>query len=642
MKSKLTIILCFVLICCSAFAKGDISPKIKAKLKEASQLMTMRQFDQSEKLVRKVLKKEPTYTEAYWLMADICEYRRDDEKRLYWLEKACNEKYPFYWHSRFKLAWAEMEAAKYASALEGFKSLLPQLNKRSSFTPYVKKGIANCEFAVEAVKNPVDYSPEHLGELNTEFDDYWPSLRGDEKEMVFTVNIGRKPGYTASVFTHEDFFVSEKTDDGWSPSVNMGPPLNTRGNEGAQSLSSDGTLMFFSACSKLDSYGSCDIYYSRKRDGKWTMPINCSQPVNTRFWDSHPSLSPDEKQLYFVSERYGGLGGRDIWVVDIKERYDGSLGFSNARNLGRNINTSENEISPFIHQDNMTLYFSSAGHPGMGRQDIFMSRRDIDGSWGKPKNLGYPINSNQSEIGFVVGASGTTAYFASDGLIEGKRDKDIFALDLSDDLRPIPTTYFKGRIYDKKTNQPLAGNYVLTDLDEDEVLVKSQAGNDGEVLLCLPFGKRYGIAVQHDGYLFYSDHFDLTADSTLMAYEKLVPLEKIVSGSKVVLNNLFFEFGTDVLTEASLPELERLYQFVENNPDIAIELGGHTDDKGDAAFNLRLSEKRANAVKNFLLDKGVEEERLTAVGYGESSPVASNETVEGRAKNRRTELKILE
>lgn len=642
MKKSITQIIAFLLISFSVLGQGKISPKIHAKMQEASQLMVMRHFDEAEKIVTKVLKKVPSHTEAYWLMADIYEYRRDDDRRLYWLEKACNQNFPHFWHAKFRLAWAQMEAGKYEPALEGFKSLVPQLKQRTAFASYVKKGILNCEFAVEAMKNPVDYSPEHLGALNTEFDDYWPSLRGDEKELVFTVNVGRRPGYTTVMHTHEDFFVSEMTDAGWSPSRNMGPPLNTAGNEGAQSLSSDGTLMFFSACSKIDGYGSCDIYYSRKRNGTWSMPIVCPQPINTRFWDSHPSLSADGTQLYFVSERHGGLGGRDIWVANIEERYDGSLGFSNVYNLGRQINTPEDEISPFIHQDNMTLYFSSNGHPGMGRQDIFMSRRNIDESWSKPINLGYPINTNQNETGFIVGSSGTTGYFASDGLIEGKRDKDIFSLDLSDAIRPMPTTYFKGRVFDKQTRKPLNANYVLTDVDADSTLAKSKTGTNGEVMLCLPLGKRYGITVQHDGYLFYSDYFDLVADSSMVAYEKIVPLEKLVVGSKVVLKNLFFQFGKDVLMETSMPELERLYQFVKNNTDITVELGGHTDNVGDDTFNKTLSQERAEAVKLYLVNKGIDAERLIAVGYGESAPMASNETEQGRAKNRRTELKIVE
>ena len=630
------------LSCFTLLAQGKLSPKLHAKMNQASQLMVMRQFDQAEKITSKVLKKAPSHTEAYWLMADIFEYRRDDANRLLWLEKACRTDYPHYWHSRFKLAWAQMEAGKYAPALEGFKSLVPQLKKRRSFAPYVRKGITNCEFAVAAMKNPVDYSPVHLGDLNTPFDDYWPSLRGDEQEMVFTVNVGRIPGYTTSVHTHEDFFISKKTANGWSPSVNMGPPLNTEGNEGAQSLSADGTIMFFSACSKLDGYGSCDIYYSRKRNGQWITPINCSQPVNTRFWDSHPSLSPDGRQLFFVSERQGGLGGRDIWVADIEERYDGSLEFSNVHNLGKTINTAEDEISPFIHQDNTTLYFSSNGHPGMGRQDIFMAQRDINCSWGKPTNLGFPINTNQNETGFVVGASGQTGYFASDGLVEGKRDKDIFSLDLSEAIRPLPTTYFKGYVYDKKTNQPLAANFELLDIDADKVLVKRKAGADGKLLLSLPLGKRYGINVRHKGYLFYTDHFDLMADSSMLAYEKRVPLDKLVAGSKVILKNLFFQFGTDELTQASLPELERLYQFVKNNEKIRIELGGHTDNVGEVAYNKALSQKRAEAVKAYLISKGIAADRLRAVGYGERVPLAPNDTETGRASNRRTELKIIE
>lgn len=636
-----------ILLCTTFFGLQaqfrNMPSKVQKAYEEARMQMAMNKLESAESKVLKLIKNRPAFTEAYWLMAEIYQQRRDDDNRILWLSKACKEGAPHYTHSVFKLAWAELESGRYKEALENFLILEKKTPTSGELAAYIHNGIAQCRFAINAMEHPVPFKPTYLGDqLNTDYDDYWPSLTADENSMVTTVKVGRKPGFPDEDFVHEDFFISQKVDGEWSLHKNMGRPLNTSGNEGAQSLSSDGTLMFFSACSNFDSYGSCDIYYARKRNGQWSEPINCGEPVSTRFWDSHPSLSADGKHLYFVSERSLGVGGRDIWMADISEAKDGSLLFQHIRNLGNEINTSGNEISPFIHPDDMTLYFSSDGHLGMGRQDIFLSRRGVDGNWKKPANLGYPINTNQDEIGFVVGASGRYGYFSTEGLIDGKRDKDIFSLDLFKAIQPTLTTYLKGHIFDSKTGKAIAGSYEVTDVDADKVLMKSSADAKGNFVLCLPYGKRYSVTAQHEGYLFYSDHFDLKKDSVLTAYQKEIALEPVVVGSKIVLNNVFFAFGSDSLYGASYPELDKLVDFLKKNKTLLVEVSGHTDNVGSDEANNLLSQQRADAVCRYLISHEIPANQLLAKGYGEQMPVVSNDTEEGRAKNRRTELKILE
>lgn len=622
---------------------SNMPPKVQKAYEDARMKVAMNRLEEAESKLLKLIKSKPSFTEAYWLMSDVYQARRDDNNRILWLSKAANPTSPHYIHTVFKLAWAELEAGRYKEALENFIILKEKQGNSKELMPYIVNGLAHCRFAIDAMAHPVPFKPTYLGDqLNTVYDDYWPSLTADEKSMVTTVKVGRRPGFPDEAYVHEDFYVSEKIDGVWSLHKNMGQPLNTSGNEGAQALSSDGNLMFFSACSNFDSFGSCDIYYSRKRNGQWLPPINCGEPVCTRFWDSHPSISADLKHLYFVSERELGLGGRDIWMADITENADGSLSFSHIRNLGNVINTSGNEISPFIHPDDMTLYFSSDGHLGMGRQDIFIARRGIDGQWQKPENLGYPINTNQDEIGFVVGASGRYGYFSTEGLIEGKRDKDIFSLDLFKAIQPTLTTYLKGRIFDSTTGAAIAGNYEVVDVDADALIMKSTADAKGNFVLCLPYGKRYGVTVQHKGYLFYSDHFDLKADSLLTAYEKNIALEPVIVGSKMVLNNVFFASGSDSLYRTSYPELDKLVSFLKNNTSLSVEVSGHTDNVGGEEANNLLSQKRADAVCRYLIAHEIPSSQLIAKGYGEQMPIISNDTEEGRAQNRRTELKILE
>jgi outer membrane protein OmpA-like peptidoglycan-associated protein len=311
--------------------------------------------------------------------------------------------------------------------------------------------------------------------------------------------------------------------------------------------------------------------------------------------------------------------------------------------LSDTINTQGKEECPFIAPDNQTLYFCSDGHPGFGGTDIFMSRRLPNGRWGTPVNLGSPINTSKNETGISIDPNGKLAYFSSDRA-GGYGGMDIYSFVLPDSMRPQQVTYMKGKVYDVNTSQPLIAYFTLIDLETGKVISESTSRPvDGTFLVCLPINKNYALNVSRKGYLFYSDNFSLkdvkaTYDHPFL---KNVPLQPIDTGATIVLNNIFFPTNKYDLKPESEVELAKLISFLKSNPTIKIQLSGHTDNQGTPQSNIILSENRAKAVYNYLIAHTIDAARLTYKGYGQTRPVATNDTPEGRQLNRRTEMKII-
>ncbi len=367
-------------------------------------------------------------------------------------------------------------------------------------------------------------------------------------------------------------------------------------------------------------------------------PENLGEVVNSPQWDSQPSFSSDGKTLYFASNRPGGKGASDIWKTILQA--DGQ--WTPPVNLGDSINTREEEMAPFIHPDDQTLYFSSRGHPGMGGLDLFYSRKDVNGGWRKPVNLGYPINTCADEITLVVNARGNMAYISSDKL-GGKGRQDIYKFPLYREAQPMLTTYFKGIVYDEETRAKLEARFELVDLGNSKMVAESRSDRiTGEFLLALPTERNYALNVSRDGYLFYSDNFSLTGynpqDKPLI---KNIPLKPIRIGEAVILKNIFFDTDKFILKDESLVELQKLLALLQKNHGLKIEISGHTDNIGSEAHNLELSGNRAIAVYQYLLQHGISAGRLSHAGYGFSQPIDVNTTEQGRANNRRTEFKVI-
>jgi outer membrane protein OmpA-like peptidoglycan-associated protein/Tfp pilus assembly protein PilF len=642
MKSnKILILIVLLLIVVNGFAQSQKKYSISNKRAISHYEQALRFFNRydnitAKKLLQESIDIEPKFLEAYMVLSQVYMEMGEIDKAIETIKKSHEIDKNFHPRSFYILGILYFSQGEYKNALESFETFLTFNDKRKSINKSARKKIEECKFALNQIANPVPFEPKEVGDgVNTDLDEYWPSLSVDEKTLVYTVRLPKNPdkGIRGTRW-QEDLYISYRNEDGeWSKGIPVSSPLNTDFNEGAQAVSSDGKTIYFTICR-----GVCNIYQSvLQPDGQWSRPQKLSVHVNTnRYSEKQPSISPDGKTLYFVSNRPGGQGDFDIWKCD--KNPDGQ--WDNAVNLGSVINTSGSEQSPFIHFDNQTLYFSSSGHIGMGSQDIFVSRRDSTGGWSKPVNLGYPINTYRSEEGLIVNAKGTEAYYSSD--IRPERGRDIYTFELYPAIRPTPTSYVKGTISDSKTLNPVEANVKLVDLKRNKVLMDVVKAKGGKFLVCLPVNNKYGLFVSSPGYLFHSEHFDL---SNYYSFDKPfrldVELQPIEKGEVLTLRNIFFAFDSYEILPESNAELNYLLDVLKQNPNIRVEVSGHTDNLGSDDYNLKLSSQRAKAVVDYLIQHGIESERLEWVGFGESKPVAPNTTEEGRALNRRTEVRIL-
>ena len=492
----------------------------------------------------------------------------------------------------------------------------------------------NFEFATQQEKTSTTtndrtvFAPRNLGPtVNSKMAEYLPSQTIDGKQLFFTRRVDTY---------NEDFFTSNGSRSGtWESSSPVKGSLNTPQSEGAMMISQDGEWLVFTGCYRPDSYGGCDLYISYRTASGWSAAANLGAAVNSDQWESQPCLSPDKQELYFASRRTGGYGGSDLYVCKLQDNGK----WSAPVNLGPSVNTPADEQCPFIHADNQTLYFTSSYWPGYGDDDLFYVRKQADGNWSQPTNLGYPINTIDREGTLFITADGKTALYAAErkdsyGLL------DLYSFELKEKNRPYPTRWVQGKVTDKKTGKGIAATLELTDLSTRQVISKVKTDSSGNYLLTLPTGRDYAFTVNQKGYLFNSDQYFLKNGISDSAAQKNIVLQPIEKNAAIVLKNIFFETNRFELSPASVTELDKLVSLLQENPTIKIEIGGHTDNVGKAADNLTLSDHRAKAVVDYLLTKKIDPARLSAKGYGMTQPVADNNTTEGRALNRRTEMKI--
>jgi flagellar motor protein MotB len=611
------------------------SKKAMEAYNHAVQDYSVRSFDTAERFLEESIRADSAFIDAYLLMAEVDQDWGKPLKAIDAYTKGLKINEQYYPYGFVRLGQLQYEEAQYADALKSYNHFLQLHTGIAKNEEKAKDGIVRCIFSIDAIKHPVDFKPENLGNgVNSTLDDYWPSLSADEQTLVITRLIKSEDFFKK---VQEDFFISHWINNGWSVAKNLGYPINTSDNEGAQTLSGDGRLMVFTACNRSDGLGRCDLYWSVRRGDKWSIPQNMGRPINTAYRETQPSITPDGRTLYFASDRPGGKGNHDIWV-SFKDSADH---WTVPENLGDSINSFGTEMSPFIHPDNQSLYFSSDGLIGLGGYDIFVSRRNKEGRWRKAVNLGYPINTNRDEIGLIVNARGDRAYFASN--IDKNQGKDIFSFDMPMQDRPYMTTYMKGRVLDAVNNSLLRARFELIDLENGKDFYRSYSDSlTGEFVVSIPVDHNYMLNVSRKGYLFYSENFSLKG----VFYQhapllKDIPLQPIEIGKSIVLKNVFYETDSYALKKESEIELKKVVQFLKVNPGIRIEISGYTDNVGESAYNQVLSENRAKSVANYLIAASVNSQRIVSKGYGTSNPVTSNDTEEGRAQNRRTELKII-
>ncbi|MBI2268773.1 MAG: OmpA family protein [Bacteroidetes bacterium] len=630
---------------------GTYSTKNSKAIKlfqEAQNLVAMDPAKAMEAL-KKAIDRDSMFIEAHAFLAELYAYNGQYEKAAGEYNKTFQINPNFFQNNFYFAGRVELKLGRYKDAKSHFESYLAARSVSHKMDDEVKILIKSCDFALDAMEHPLPFNPFNIGpEINTADDEYFPTLTADDQTFLFTrkVTLPKEIKHNGMGF-QEDFFYSSKETGKWTQAKSIGNSINTEANEGAPCLSADGQYLFFVVCEEAygyglnrKGYGSCDIFVTQKMGDKWVNPHNVGAPVSTKAWESQPSFSSDGKTLYFVRGIVNDEGKKhgDIYMAEISP--NGKWG--NPVRLNNKINTPFDEQSVFIHPDNQTLYFSSNGHVGMGGLDIFMSKRQPDGHWGDAVNLGYPINTYNDENSLLVDSKGKLAYFASDraGGIGGL---DIYTFEIDKKFRPENLTYLKGKVYDSQTKRPLAASFELIDLETSNVVMQSESNQySGEFLVCLPADKNYALNVSKSGYLFYSENFSLKETKDISKpFFMDVPLQPIDTGLTVQLKNIFFETNKFDLKDESKAELQKLVSFLNMNRTMKIELGGHTDNTGDKKLNAALSHNRAKSVYEYLVINGIPAERLSFKGYGDSKPVAPNDTPENKQKNRRTEFKVM-
>ncbi len=508
----------------------------------------------------------------------------------------------------------------------------------------VAKRMKECKEGEKLLESPKKVEIKNIGiGINSAFPDYAPVISADEAVMFFTSRRDNSTGGNTTEYDgkyYEDVYVSIKIRDTWTVPENLGKPINDELHNSCIGLSANGETMFLY---QVDEAHKGDIFISKLKGDVWGKPKRLEEGINTEFYERSASLSADERTLFFVSDRPKGAGGSDIYMV--KKKADGT--WDRPKNLGRKVNTAFDEDGVFFHPDGKTLYFSSKGHDGMGGFDIYKTTMDASGRFSSPVNLGYPINTPDDDIYFVLGASGEKGYYSS-AKQGGKGEQDIYEIIFPKEEQEQKLTLLTGVITDAETNETLEAKVIIEDIGKNEVVGEITSNSKtGKYLIALPSGKNYAISVNKKGYLFHSENFNIAENTNFQKLQKDIALNKLKVGAKIVLNNIFFDFAKATLDSTSFAELDRVFALLKENPEINVEISGHTDNKGSADYNKKLSERRAETVVNYLVDKGITKERLTAKGYGPDRPIAPNsnkdgsDNEEGRALNRRTEFEIL-
>ncbi len=504
--------------------------------------------------VNKALSVDDTFLDAILLKAEISSSMNDDSIAVFSYERLLSLDSTSFPRASLPLSRLYLKKSRYDDAMRLAQWFLSLESQNENLRVVADNLAETASFRKEATAHPVNFNPINIGEfVNTAADEYVNHLSLDGSNILFTKHV-------EDTVVTELLFMSRCVDGIWLPAETFLSGYAYYGDMGGVSMSEDGNVIYFSGCGWDEGRGSCDIYMSERCDSGWSKPVN-ETAVNTRGWESQPCLSSDGRELYFT-RRSTVNGKSDIYVAVLQD--NGRWGTPNK--LNDSINTEGNEMAPFLHADGKTLYFSSDGHVGMGGYDIFVSRRDSTGEWGVARNLGYPLNTEDDEINFVV-ASDARRAFISSRRQQGYGGYDIYAFEIDEDLSPEP----------------------------------------------------------------------IPIDTTVENYYKTA----IAKGENAILQNIYFDFDSAEIDTSSSAGIDAIVRFMESEPEMRIVIIGHTDNIGDEAYNLSLSERRAAAVRDALIQKSMELQRMEVMGKGSSAPLLPNDTEQHRALNRRIEIKRL-
>jgi len=523
-----------------------------------------------------------------------------------------------------------------------------------NFKPIYSKLQSKFDKVINLLTRPEDSVIIHnLGpNVNSRWDEWDPNPTPDGHFLYFS-SAHRRGGRG-----DQDVWYCEYKDSAWSKPKNLGEPINSNNAETIDNVSFDGNMLFLSGTFS-GSFGKFDIYSASRTERGWGNLYHFPMPINSIYHDEAAFLTSDGNALIFTSDRPGGIGnfienGRGFHGgfngnMDIYISFKTDTGWSAPLNLGPTINTPYAERSPYLSPDGKTLYFSSDGHPGLGRLDVFKSVRLSDTSWtewSEPENLGRYINSVDDDWGYKFGITGDSAFFASKNRDDSYGGWDLYSVTIPKAYKPQRVVIIKGKIYDQNGN-PLEASIKWEDLSSGKSLGELHSNpTTGEYIIALPYGYNYGYYVQKENYYPTSGNIDLkknTKDSIIYRNIKLISSQEILKEQqKITINNIFFDFDDYSLKQESYPELNRLLDYLKTIQFNKIIIEGHTDDIGDDAYNLNLSQKRAQSVANYLISKGISKSKIHTEGYGAKKPLAPNTTEENRALNRRVEISIKE
>lgn len=646
---KTTLLVLFMTVVTSGLFSQIISEEEIKLYEEADILMENEKFGEALPLYLRLAKKDSVNPDLNYLIG-ICYLHSNTEKAkaINYLKNAvtCIDKCSLKDDKQHIMAFLYLGEAYHSNyqfdlaidAYEHFKLLFPK-QKDPDLISSVNRKIEMCKTSKKLVSKPIDVKIENMGSpINSQYAEYSPVLTADESTLIFTT---RRPEsiLDETGTTYEDIYISHKKDDGWSKAEPIGKTINTAGNEASVGISVDGQTIFIY---KDDIDGDGNLYVTQLQGNQWSVPVKLNDNINTKSWEPSAFMSADGNRLYFASDRAGGFGGRDLYSSE--KLPDGE--WAKAINLGPTINTPFEEDAPFIHPDGHTLYFSSNGHTTMGGFDIFSSTLMDNQTWNTPQNIGYPINSPEDDIYYVVSPNNERAYYSS-FKAGGFGEKDNYMITYKTFVEP-PLTVLKGLITDPFGNIPEIVYITVID-NETEQIVGTYHTNSvsGNYLLILPPGKNYNVTYEADNFLFHSMNIDVSTSSNFFVIHEAIKLQPLVVGSKIVLNNIFFDFDKATLRPVSNTELSKLHKFLAKYPQMIVEISGHTDSKGADDYNLILSDKRAKAVVDYLIAKGINKNQMVSKGYGEQQPSVSNTNPDesdnpvNRQLNRRVELKII-
>ncbi|HSO88659.1 MAG TPA: OmpA family protein [Draconibacterium sp.] len=612
---------------------AQTNKKVEDLYAEAQKQFSTKNYSGTIKICKQILSSEPGFKDAHLLLADV--YSNLDSVNLEILHLNKAGEIGREWDVVFRLGEAHYKKGDYSEALRYYNiySDYKYIPEKRQFLLACK--IASCRFTMQPLYDSQVITPQKTG--NTATEEFWPVTSADGKKLVFKRLINDR-----KQLQDQEAYKAEPDSAIWDIANLLNDTIAFY-NEGMKTLSDSSKIMFFTACDHPGGLGSCDIYFIKFEGGKWSAPVNAGSPLNSEYWEGQPSFSTEGQLLYFSSDRSGGKGKKDIWKSELLGFSDDGLPkWKEPVNLGNAINTTGDEISPFIYENKHYFYFASDGLPSIGGMDLYSAEIDNLGNITNLKNLGYPINTHYDDDGLTLSYICDTTYFSSSRQTE--KGMEIFAFNLDRGLATSPVAYVKVKVTDLKTKKPVVAAVKLESQPFNTSRFQSQdTDENGETMFCIQLNRNYAFTVSEPGYLFNSRFLNQSKVNSLSEPQVLdIELEPIEVGAEVQLYNIYYETDSFRILPQSESELQNLVTFLKNNSVLKIEIQGHTDSSGNAEANQILSQRRAKSVVEYLTRNGINTNRLKFGGYGDKVPIASNETVEGRMLNRRTTIKILE